>query len=106
MKKILVLCTVLAFAVRAWGQQTTTYDTGIGHATPMIPTVQSQLPNTLMGVVIESWRYDPAQKAVILHLVNHSNKDVTAFNISIAEKHADASTDHTDGPPSDIHDHK
>jgi hypothetical protein len=77
MKNILMLCAVLTFAVRASGQQTTTYDTGIGHATPMIPTVQSQLPNTLMGVVIESWRYDPAQKAFILHLVNHSNKTVT-----------------------------
>src|SRR5258708_7804475 len=103
--KTIVVCAVLAFAVRASGQ-TTTYDTGIGHATPMIPTVQSQLPNTLMGVVIESWHYDPSLKAVILHLVNHSKKDVTAFNISIAEKYADGSTDHTDGTPSDIHDHQ
>ncbi len=103
--KTIVVCAALAFALRASGQ-TTTYDTGIGHATPMIPTTQSQLPNTLMGVVIESWRYDPAQKAVILHLVNRSNKDVTAFNISIAEKYADGSTDHTDGTPSDIHDHQ
>jgi hypothetical protein len=105
MKKVLV-CAVLAFALPASGQQTSTYDTGIGHATPMVPTVQSQLPNTLMGVVIESWRYDPVQKAVILHLVNQSHKDVTAFNISIAEKYADGSTSYLDGRPSDIHDHQ
>src|SRR6267154_5401051 len=100
-----VLCLAL-FAIRTSGQQATTYDTGIGHATPMVPTVQSQLPNTLMGVVIESWRYDPVQKAVILHLVNQSHKDVTAFNISILEKYADGSTSYLDGTPSDIHDHQ
>jgi hypothetical protein len=49
---------------------------------------------------------DPAQKAVILHLVNHSQKDVTAFNISIVEKYADGSTSYLDGRPSDIHDHQ
>jgi len=100
-----VLCLAL-FEIRTSGQQTTTYDTGIGHGTPMVPTVQSQLPNTLMGVVIESWHYDPAQKAVILHLVNNSHKDVTAFNISILEKYADGSTSYLDGTPSNIHDHQ
>ena len=100
-----VLCLAL-FAIRTSDQQPTTYDTGIGHGTPMVPTVQIQLPNTLMGVVIESWHYDPAQKAVILHLVNQSHKDVTAFNISILEKYADGSTSYLDGTPSDIHDHQ
>jgi hypothetical protein len=56
--------------------------------------------------VIENWRYDPQQKSVILHLVNDSHKDVTAFNISILEKYADGSTAYTDGTPSDIHDHQ
>jgi hypothetical protein len=58
------------------------------------------------GVVIESWHYDPVGKTVTLHLVNRSNKDVTAFNISIAEKYADGSTNYVDGTPSDIHDHQ
>jgi len=100
-----VLCLAL-FAIRTSDQQATTYDTGIGHGTSMVPTVQIRLPNTLMGVVIESWHYDPAQKAVILHLVNQSHKDVTAFNISILEKYADGSTSYLDGTPSDIHDHQ
>jgi len=65
--------------------------------TQLIPTVQSKLPNTLLGVVIENWHYDPAQKAVVLHLVNNSQKDVTAFNISILEKYADGSTHYLDG---------
>jgi len=60
----------------------------------------------LLGVVIESWYYDPVQKAVILHLVNQSHKDVTAFNISILEKYADGSTSYLDGTPSNIHDHQ
>jgi hypothetical protein len=102
---IAVMC-ILVLTPRASGQTTSTYNTGIGHATPMIPTVQSQLSNTLMGVVIESWRYDPSLKAVILRLVNQSHKDATAFNISIAEKYADGSTSYLDGRPSDIHDHQ
>ena len=104
MKKIMV-CAVLAFAVRASGQ-TTTYDTGIGHATPMIPTEQSKLPGTLVGVVIEGWHYDPVQKTVTLHLVNHSHKTVTAFNISMAEKYADGSTNpwYAEGIPHNLQD--
>jgi hypothetical protein len=74
--------------------------------TSLLPTVQSKLADSLLGVVIESWHYDPAQKAVILHLVNQSHKDVTAFNISILEKYADGSTSYLDGTPSDIHDHQ
>ncbi len=103
-----VLCVVLylAFAIWASGQTPTTYNTGIGHGSPPIPTVQSRLPDTLPGVVIESWHYDPLQKTVTMHLVNRSHKDVTAFNISIAEKYADGSTDYVDGTPSDIHDHQ
>ncbi len=102
MKRIMV-CAVLAFAVRASGQ--TTYQPPPLEV-PAIPTTQSKLPNSLLGVVIESWHYDPVQKAVILHLVNQSHKDVTAFNISIAERYADGSTDYVDGRPNDIHDHQ
>ncbi len=105
MKTTLTLCAILAIAVRTSGQTTYTY-TADTEGQPPIPAEQSQLPNTLMGVVIEGWRYDPAQKAVILHLVNRSNKDVTAFNISIAEKYADGSTNYLDGRPNDIHDHQ
>jgi hypothetical protein len=107
MKKIWMLCAVLAFALRTSGQTpSTTYDTGIGHGNPVIPTVQSELPNSLPGVVIESWHYDRQQKTLTLHLVNRSKKDVTAFNISIAERYADGSTDYVDGRPNDIHDHQ
>ena len=101
--KTILLCAV-AFAL--WAQQTTTYNTGAGHGTPMIPTEPSKLPNKLLGVVIESWHYDAQKRAVILRLVNQSHKDVTAFNISILEKYADGSTAYTDGTPSDIHDHQ
>lgn len=86
MKTAIAAVLLLAFTIRTSGQATV------------------QLPS--LPVVIESWRYDPAQKAVILHLVNNSHEDVTAFNISIAEKYADGSTDYVDGTPSDIHDHQ
>jgi hypothetical protein len=104
--KTILLCAVLAFVVRVSGQQTTTYDTGIGHASPLIPTEQNQLPDRLVGVVIESWHYDPLQKTVTLHLVNHSHKTVTAFNISMAEKYADGSTNpwYAEGIPHNLQD--
>jgi hypothetical protein len=102
---LMLLCLAL-FAIRTSGQTPTTYVDHPNGDTSLIPTMQSELPNTLLGVVIESWRYDPALKAVILHLVNRSNKDVTAFNISIVEKYADGSTSYLDGRPSDIHDHQ
>jgi hypothetical protein len=75
----------------------------------MIPTVQSQLPDTLhtlLPVFIESWHYDAAQKTLTLHLVNHSNKTVTAFNISFAEKFADGSTNpwYAEGIPHTLQD--
>ena len=103
MKSFLTLCAVLAFALRASGQ--TTYQPPPLEV-PLIPTTQSNLPNVLLGVVIEGWHYDPALKTATLHLVNNSYKDVTAFNISIAEKYADGSTNYLDGTPSDIHDHQ
>jgi hypothetical protein len=87
--KSVMLCAALAFALPVSGQTT--------HQ----PATQNKL-----GVVIESWRYDPSLKAVILHLVNRSNKDATAFNISIVEKYADGSTSYLDGRPIDIHDHQ
>jgi len=70
-----------------------------------VPAVQSQTPKPL-GVSIEGWRYEPQAKVVILHLVNNSHKDVTAFNISIAEKYADGTTSYVDGRVPGIHDHQ
>src|SRR5882762_7222959 len=101
---VAVLC--LAFTMRTSGQTPSTYTDHPNGDISLHPTEQSKLPNTLMGVVIESWHYDPAQKAVILRLVNQSHKDVTAFNISILEKYADGSTSYLDGTPSNIHDHQ
>ena len=86
MKNVLMLCA-LALAVRTSGQ------------------IQPATENKL-GVVIESWHYDAAQKTVTLHLVNHSNKVVTAFNISFAEKYADGSTNpwYAEGIPHNLQD--
>ena len=70
-----------------------------------VPAVQSQTPKPL-GVSIEGWHYEPQAKVVILHLVNNSHKDVTAFNISIAEKYADGTTSYVDGRVPGIHDHQ
>ncbi len=88
---IAVMC--LAFTLRASGQgQTTTYDTGIGHATPLIPTEQSQLPNTLQPVVITS-DYYAQPKVLVLHALNNSGKDITGYTIIIRHKNADGTLD-------------
>jgi len=70
-----------------------------------VPAVQNQTPKPL-GVSIEGWHYEPQAKVVILHLVNNSHKDVTAFNISIVEKYADGTTSYVDGRVPGIHDHQ
>jgi hypothetical protein len=83
-----VAAMCIFFTVRASGQAT---------AQPPFP------------VVIEGWHYDPkgaVGKTITLHLVNRSNKDATAWNISIAEKYADGSTDYVDGRPNRLGDHQ
>jgi hypothetical protein len=52
MKSAIVAVLCIAFAKRTPGQTTTTYDTGIGHGTPLIPTVHSEPPNTLPAVAV------------------------------------------------------
>src|SRR5260221_6702359 len=91
MKKIF-LCAFLVFVVRASGKQTTTYDTGIGHATPMVPTVQSQLPNALPPVVITS-DYYAQPKVLVLHALNNSGKDITGYTMIIRHKNPDGTLD-------------
>ncbi len=91
--KTVFLCVVLAFAVRASGQQTTTYDTGIGHATPMIPTVQSQLPNTLPPPVVITSDYYAQPKVLVLHVLNNSGKDITGYTMIIRHKNPDGTLD-------------
>src|SRR6266852_2382228 len=92
MKKVWMLCTVLAFALRAPGQTTSTYNTGIGHAQPLIPTAQSKLPNTLSPVVITS-DYYAQPKVLVLHALNNSGKDITGYNFIIRHKNPDGTLD-------------
>ena len=93
-----VLCVVLylAFAIWASGQTPTTYNTGIGHGSPPIPTVQSKLPTTLPPVSV-TWTYDAQQEMLNLRLTNNSGKD---NSISISRRYSNRSTGYTDGSPS------
>src|SRR5258708_26288405 len=99
-----VLC--LASTVQTAGPTHTTYTDHPHGDTLLLPTEESKLPTKLPDVVIESWNYDPVQKTLTLHLVNHSHKIVTAFNISMAEKYADGSTNpwYADGIPTKLQD--
>jgi len=42
-----------------------------------------------IGAVVQTWHYDPQTKLVTAQIVNESNKDITAYNISIKETYAD-----------------
>ncbi len=84
MKKIL-LCAVLAFAVRASGQTTDQFPP---LESPAIPTEQSKVPNTLSPVVITS-DYYAQPKVLVLHILNNSGKDITGFTWLIRHKNAD-----------------
>jgi hypothetical protein len=101
---VAVLC--LVFAIRTSGQTPTTYVDHPNGDSSLLPTGQSKLPNALPGVVIEGWHFDVQLKTLTLHLVNHSRKDVTAYNISIAEKYADGSTNpwYAEGIPHNLQD--
>jgi len=82
-KQLLLPVLCLAFAIRISGQ------------------TQVQKPPVEL-----TWSYDAQKKTLTLHLANHSGKDITAYNISIAERYADGSTNYADGRPNDIHDHQ
>jgi hypothetical protein len=42
-----------------------------------------------IGAVVQTWHYDPLTNAVTATIVNTSQKDITAYNISIKETYAD-----------------
>lgn len=49
-----------------------------------------------MGVVIQTWHYDPATGFATIRLNNVSGRDITAFNLSLVEKFADGTSLSTD----------
>src|SRR5580704_8344379 len=93
MKSIIVpmLCIVLcvaAFAIRTSGQTPRTYEIIDEGGAPPVPTVHSEIPNTLTTVVITS-DYYAQPKVLVLHLFNGSGKDITGYTIIIRHKKAD-----------------
>jgi hypothetical protein len=42
-----------------------------------------------IGVVVQTWHYDPQTRIVTVRIANTSDKDITAFNLSVTEKYAD-----------------
>ncbi len=92
MKSAIVAALCIAFAIRTSGQTTTTYETDIGGGIPPIPTVHSEIPNTLPALVITS-DYYAQPKVLVLHALNNSGKDITGYTIIIRHKKADGTLD-------------
>jgi hypothetical protein len=42
-----------------------------------------------IGAVVQTWHYDPQANTVTVRVVNTSEKDITAFNLSITETFGD-----------------
>src|SRR5712691_9269856 len=42
-----------------------------------------------IGLVVQTWNYDPQTNVVTAQIVNVSKKDITGYNISIKETYAD-----------------
>src|SRR5260370_36232798 len=78
--------------MRSAGQQTTSSDTGAGHATPLIPTAQSKLPNSLPAVVITS-DYYAQPKVLVVHALNNSGKDIVGYTFITRYKKPDGTID-------------
>jgi hypothetical protein len=91
-KRLLLTLLCIVFAIQTSGQTPTTCDTGIGHDTPPIPTVQSELLNVLTPVVITS-DYYAQPKALVLHGLNNSGKDITGYTIITRYKNPDGTID-------------
>jgi hypothetical protein len=92
MKSIIVpmLCIVLcvaAFAIRTSGQTPRTYEIIDEGGAPPVPTIHSELPNTLPALVITS-DYYAQPKVLVVHLFNGSGKDITGYTIIIRHKKA------------------
>jgi hypothetical protein len=89
-----VLCIVLCVvsAIRTSGQTPRTYEIIDEGGPPPIPTVHSEIPNTLTTVVV-TWNYYPQPKMLVLHLTNISGKDITAYNLTVRNKYADGTQD-------------
>jgi hypothetical protein len=97
MKSIIVpmLCIVLcvaAFGIRTSGQTPRTYEIIDEGGAPPIPTVHSEIPNTLTSLAITS-DYHAQPKVLVLHLFNGSGKDITGYTIVIRHKKADGTLD-------------
>ncbi len=82
-----VLC-VAAFGIRTSGQTPRIYEIIDEGGTPPIPTVHSEIPNTLTTVVITS-DYYAQPKVLVLHALNNSGKDISGYHITIRNKNPD-----------------
>ena len=82
---LVLLVSALDAGAQSPPQAISTYDTGVGHGNPTVPTAQSELPNLLSGVVL-TWDYYAPAKTVIFHALNNSGKDITGYSIVIRNK--------------------
>ena len=67
-----------------------------------VPSIVSVPAVPQVKGVVQKWHYDPQQKAVVMRLVNVSNKDITAYSISKTVTHADGSSDLPSGYMEDL----
>lgn len=87
-----VLCRRLVQATFSGGKSNPQNDDSmkpIFLAVALLFSVQHLAQSAPIGAVVQTWRYDPQTHSVIVRLLNESDKDITAFNLSVTEKYAD-----------------
>jgi hypothetical protein len=58
----------------------------------LILLAQSLRASPPIGAEVQNWHYDPLAKALTVRVENTSQKDITAFNLSVTEKYADGTS--------------
>jgi hypothetical protein len=59
-----------------------------------LTSANSEASSAPIGAAVQAWRYDPQSNAVTVRIANISDKNITAFNVSITETFADQSVTH------------
>ena len=82
---LVLLVSALDAGAQSPSQAISTYDTGVGHGNPPVPTAQSELPNSLPAVVV-TWDYYALPKTLIVHALNNSGKDIIGYTLTIRNR--------------------
>jgi hypothetical protein len=93
---LVLLVSALDAGAQSPSQAISTYDTGVGHGNPPVPTAQNELPNSLPAVLV-TWDYYALPKTLIVHALNNSGKDIIGYTLTIRNRLPDGTLNKSHG---------